>query len=91
MTITHKYQYCGDITTAEIAEVQSFFERALSQDGNVVIDLHEITDIDLAGFNLLVAAYMKARRDKKGFSYITGKLEKLRFLTEITQLRHVFK
>jgi len=85
-----KYQFVGPNTTGEALKTKIFLDKILDHEQIAEICLHQMEDIDLAGFNLLVAAYFKAQRQGKSLKYVGGKLPKFYHLVDLTQFQHVF-
>lgn len=85
-----KYELVGPNTTGEVLKTKIFFKNVLSENHQVEICLKQMTDIDLAGFNLLVSAFIEASRQGKAIKYSGAQLEKFNHLKELTRFDHVF-
>ncbi len=85
-----KYEFVGPNTTGETHNTKRFFEQILNRGTKVEVCLQQMNDIDLAGYNLLIAAYLKAERMGTPIHFSGGQLTKLKHLKDLTQLHHVF-
>ena len=85
-----KFELVGPNTTGEVLKTRGFFKKVLSEHPNVEICLKQMTDIDLAGYNLLVSAFIEASRQGKVLKYSGAQLEKFDHLKDLTQFDNVF-
>jgi anti-anti-sigma regulatory factor len=58
----------GDMTIQNAGEIRTVLLEAFSQGEGVCLGMGKVTEVDLAGLQLLCAAHRTALRDKKHFS-----------------------
>jgi|GEM_PF-3651391 len=85
-----KYEFVGPNTTGETHVTKHFFEEILRQGVAAEVCLLQMNDIDLAGYNLLIAAYLEGQKLRTPIRYSGGQLTKLQHLKDLTQLHYVF-
>lgn len=91
MATTSVFLFEGPNTSSELSTVQKFIEDIMVNHNRATIDLQGMTDIDLAGFNLLISSYVKAMRTGTEIKFTGCHLKKLKFLQNLTRFNHVFK
>ncbi len=85
-----KYEFMGPNTTGEALKTREFLHEILQKDHQAEICLRHMSDIDLAGFNLLISTFIQAEREGKQIRYSRAQLPKLNLLADLTQFHHVF-
>ncbi len=68
-----RVKFEGALTVGRADEIRTLLMKALADAGQVFLDLGNVTDIDLAGLQLLYSAFETARQAGKQLSY-AGKL-----------------
>lgn len=60
----------GDMTIYEAAETKELFEKALSDNDDINVNLTNVSEIDSAGLQLMVSLKNAASKSKKTVTYV---------------------
>ena len=90
MKTSNYYSLTGKLTAENVELINEKLMKQVNTFKRVKVCLSHIDKIDLAGFNALISAHMKAKRANKELTFVNPKLDSIQHLISQTNFTHVF-